>query len=293
MRGDSNPYRMDMQRSSYMRKKKVDILICILIIIFSYDIKVKALPAHKRLFERRYGYMVSCNLCHTHGGGSAINPFGKDFKRSGLGLYAFTKIEDRDSDKDGIKNIAEIKNRSNPGDPESRPDRPGSWLKDIEASFIPREQLLKLFPKASYFTILEGALKQQQIKAIESRVERALTDEEKVPTFYFAFSGAKDSPRRIGLAMFVSPIGMDGKMMVGIGITLKGRIAKVIIYKGKKDVKTFDEAFLSQFVGKGASDIFKVGEDILPVADEKEISQNIATSLKIALLTMYQVFAKR
>lgn len=254
--------------------------------------EVWALPSFARLYHAKYGYKVSCYLCHQTGGGSAINDYGKDFKRAGLGFGAYARIEDRDSDGDAFANLREILAKSNSGDPRSTPESPGDWLERIEESFIPKEQLVQLFPGAAFYTLLEGTLKDKQVAAIEQALGRSLGPEDKVPTFYFAFTGTREQPQRIGLAIFGSPKGLDGQMMIGIGISLKGLVTKVVIYKNDKDKKVFTEAFLEQFIGKTMRENFKAGEDFMPIPEQSAISQDVANSIKLALLTMYHVFAK-
>lgn len=255
--------------------------------------EVLTLPSFERLFRRKYKYKASCSLCHSQGGGSALGPYGKDFKRRGMSFLSFGKLEDLDSDKDGFKNLAEIVAKSNPGDAKSTPDTPGDWLERIEEEFIPREQLVEIYPKARSFSIIEGALNDKQIRAIESQLGRTLTDQEAVPTFYFAFVGKGKDAKRIGLAMFASPPGKKGRMSIGIGISLKGSVNKIIIYKGKEDKKVFHSEFLTQFEGKNLKDPLKIGQDIKAVSDEEDLSVRFSESVKCALLTMYQVFSRR
>lgn len=264
-----------------------------LLYLMSFPMDVHALPAYSRLFHAKYGYKVSCYLCHQTGGGSAINDYGKDFKRTGFGFSAYAKIEKRDSDNDNFENIAEIIAKANPGDPRSVPKVQGDWLERIEESFIPKDQLAKLFPEASFYTLLEGTLNDEQVAKIEALLGRSLGAEEKVPTFYFAFTGAKEQPQRIGLGFFASPKGLEGPMMLGIGISLKGEVTKLVIYKSDNDKKTFNEVFLEQFRGKTQLDSFKAGEGFMPIVERPDISQDIAESIKLSLFIMYQVFARR
>lgn len=254
---------------------------------------VFALPAYERLYRKRYGYKVSCYVCHSQGGGSALGGYGKEFKRNGLNFTAFKKIEDKDSDKDGFKNLAEISAKSNPGNKSSTPDNPGDWMEQMEAAFIPREQLVMLYPNATKFSIIEGTLNAKQIKFIESSLGRKLVEAETVPTLYFAFTGKGKNAKRIGLAMFGSPPGKSGRMSIGIGIALNGKINKLVIYKSKEDQKVFQGTFLSQFEGKNLKSSFKLGEGLVPVTGEEELSVSFGDRVKLALLTMYQVFARR
>lgn len=96
-----------------------------------------AMPAFARLYKQEFGYMPSCNACHSDGGGSVLNPYGKAFKAAGKNAGAFARVAAADSDGDGQANGAEATAKANPGDKASTPARPGPWL-DI-ASLIPRE----------------------------------------------------------------------------------------------------------------------------------------------------------
>jgi len=103
----------------------------------------QAAPAYARLYKQQYGYMPSCNACHTEGGGSPLGPFGKAFKVSGKNLAAFALIAAADSDGDGIANAIEAQGKSNPDDKASTPKQPGMWL-DTEG-LIPKE-IRAIFP---------------------------------------------------------------------------------------------------------------------------------------------------
>ena len=96
-----------------------------------------AMPAFARAYKQQYGYMPSCNACHTEGGGTAVNGFGKAFKEAGKTDAAFARIANADSDGDGAANAAEAQAKANPGDKNSTLKQPGNWL-DM-ASLIPKE----------------------------------------------------------------------------------------------------------------------------------------------------------
>ncbi|HEX5277688.1 MAG TPA: hypothetical protein VFW42_08475 [Fluviicoccus sp.] len=97
----------------------------------------QAMPAFAREYKQQYGYMPSCNACHTEGGGTALNGYGKAFKEAGKTAAAFAKIATADSDGDGGANAAEAQAKANPGDKASTLKAPGNWL-DM-ASLIPKE----------------------------------------------------------------------------------------------------------------------------------------------------------
>lgn len=96
-----------------------------------------AMPAFARAYKQQYGYMPACNACHSDGGGSALNAYGKAFKEAGKNDAAFGKIAGADSDGDGGVNAAEAKLKANPGDKASTLKQPGGWL-DM-AALIPKE----------------------------------------------------------------------------------------------------------------------------------------------------------
>lgn len=69
---------------------------------------------------------AACATCHV-GHTAKLNPYGEDLKKAMASLKtkkvtpaAFKKIEKLDSDKDGVKNLAEIKKGTLPGDPKSK-----------------------------------------------------------------------------------------------------------------------------------------------------------------------------
>ena len=107
-------------------------------------IPAHAMPAFARYYKQQYGYMPSCHACHTEGGGTPLNNYGKAFKDNGKNLAALTKIANLDSDGDGIANTIEAQAKANPADKKSVPNKTGDWL-DL-ASLIPKE-VQALFPQ--------------------------------------------------------------------------------------------------------------------------------------------------
>jgi len=69
---------------------------------------------------------AACETCHV-GHTPKLNPYGEDIKKAltaakskKLTPEILKKVENLDSDKDGVKNIAEIKKGTLPGDPKSK-----------------------------------------------------------------------------------------------------------------------------------------------------------------------------
>lgn len=270
--------------------KSVFATICL---IFSCGPNAWSLPSHKRLWETKYGYKVSCSLCHSKGGGSQLNPYGEDFQRFGMTPSAFGRIEERDSDKDGFSNIVEIRAKSNPGDALSVPSKPTDWLSRIEDSLIPLKELKSIFSTTSKFSVLEGTLKPAQIKDVETRLNSKLSDTDSVPTFYFAIKDEGGRPVRTGVALFSTPLKNPDKLIVGVGIDLSGLVTHVILIKNSFGAELGKPAFLTQFEGKSQESNFAVGKEIQPAsAGLNAESAQVAEAVKKALLIVKTVFTK-
>lgn len=248
-----------------------------------------ALPSSRRLFEAKYGYKVTCALCHEKGGGSSSNDYGKAFLRAGANGPAFAKIEARDSDDDGVSNGQEIQSRSNPGDPRSIPDKAGDWLADAGKVPIPDKPLKALFPGAEAFAAVEGSLNQTQVALVQEKTGEPLTDDDTVPTFYFAIAQGK----RYGVAQFVRVEGKKQPMSVAVALDTKGRITAVKVLKSDDDTRFPEEPFLAQFVGKTTTDSLTVGTDVTPVSGAEALSQTFSTEIRKALWIVQAVFGKR
>ena len=92
-----------------------------------------ALPPMWKVFDTTYKpakngtiAKATCVVCHVAKGKTALNLYGQDVKKQIDGKTVLKeedlkKIEELDSDKDGVNNIAEIKGDSLPGDPKSKP----------------------------------------------------------------------------------------------------------------------------------------------------------------------------
>lgn len=88
-----------------------------------------AMGAFGKVFNEKYGVdadsnlgKAKCGVCHVKASGGKLNAYGKDMaavmkaensKKVTPAILA--KLEDKDSDGDGKKNLAEIKADSNPG----------------------------------------------------------------------------------------------------------------------------------------------------------------------------------
>lgn len=252
-----------------------------------------ALPAHRRLWERKYGYATSCTLCHGKGGGSQLSAYGEDFQRFGMTPGAFVAIEKRDSDKDGSLNIDEISKKSNPGDFLSTPLNATDWLSRIEESMLPLDELKKIFPEIEKFSVLEGTLYPEQNKEIEKDLNKKLSEADSVPTFYFAVKDQENKPVRTGVALFTTPNTNPEKLIVGIGIDLSGKIKNVILIKNKVNKSLDDKKFLDQFKEKTFESALQINKDIQPAtASLLAESDLVIEAVKKSLLIIRSVFNK-
>lgn len=127
----------------------------LMLALFAACASVHATPINARLYKQQFGYMPSCNACHSDGGGSKLNGYGTAWKEAGKSSGAFDKIAAADSDGDGAANGAEAMAKANPGDKASKPGAAGNWLdmaalipKDVQAlfpgirSWVPRDAVL-------------------------------------------------------------------------------------------------------------------------------------------------------
>ncbi len=259
-----------------------------LVIVVGVCAPADALPAYSRLYKGKYGYRVPCELCHTSGGGSAVNDYGRDFLRAGANLPAFGKIETKDSDEDGANNLAETTARANPGDPRSTAAKAGDWLANAGKADVPTEDLKKLFPSADAFAALEGTLKPAQISTIEKTIGAKLLDEDRLPTFYFAIKGGK----RYALAQYVSIRADGGLVTLAVAMDTTGIVSGVKILKNPASKAIEDSAFLTQFRGKKRDDPLVVGKDVVAADKAEALSKQVALAVHKAIATINAVFAK-
>ncbi len=259
------------------------------ILVMAWATQAFALPSSRRLYEAKYGYKTTCDLCHENGGGSSSNDYGKAFLRSGANFQAFAKIEKRDSDGDGISNLDEIQAKSNPGDPRSTPDKPGGWLAEAGKVPVPEKPLKELFKGAEAFAAVEGSLNEGQVAFVQGNTGESLTEDDRVPTFYFAIAGGK----RYGVAQFIRVEGKKQPMSIAVAVDIKGQITAVKVLKSEEDKRFGEETFLSQFAGKTFKDPFKVEADMRAVRGQEALSQTLSAEVRKSLWIIQAVFAKR
>jgi len=234
-------------------------------------------PAKRRLFELKYGYKTVCNQCHVDGGGSDNNDYGIDFHRKGQNLAAFSKIEPLDSDGDAFSNLAEIKAKSNPGDPRSTPKKPGNYMTTQVETFIPKKNLQKLFPSASQFKALEGIIPLEKKSQLEKTIGLVLSEDEQVPTFFEAYSRGQ---QKLGVALLFASMEHHKHTFGGVALDTLGKVIKVVIFKQQEKKNLKMDSFLKQFAGKTPKNQFVVGKDLVSIPNLPIFSQKISDFVK-------------
>jgi hypothetical protein len=210
-----------------------------------------AFPENRRMLKTKYGKAVSCGACHANGGGSELNAFGHDWEAAGGDSAAFDKIAEKDSDKDGIANKAELVGGSNPGDAASTPENPGRvWLTESKTVPIPESQLSLVLGDTDRIEALELELDDAHAKAIEKAVGHAIDEGARAPTFYFGISGGQKKT----IAMFSHFDRKDGKYALLVAVAASGTIAKVAMFRaGASDPNKF-RPYLDCLVGHAKTD---------------------------------------
>ena len=161
------------------------------------------------------------------------------------------------------------------------------WADEADST---NKRLASMFQKAEKFEEKRVTLSEDKAASIEKKIGATLLDEDRNPTFYIAYN-AKNKP--IGLVGFVKVKGPHGILSGGVALNMSGKVVKVAVYEHKESSKIGGEGFLSQFIGKGINNKFKLGKDIKPVEGETEASQAVAMMPKKTLAMSYALFFKK
>ena len=151
-------------------------------------------------------------------------------------------------------------------------------------------RLASMFQKAENFEEKRVTLSEDKAASIEKKIGATLLDEDRNPIFYIAYNHKK---KPMGLVRFVKVKGPHGIISGGVALNMSGKVVKVDVYVHKESSKIGEKAFLSQFIGKGIDDKFKLGKDIKPVEGEMEASQAVALMPKKTLAMSYALFFKK
>jgi hypothetical protein len=255
---------------SAFQRKKIVIAVASYIFFFISLFSIDAKPIFARYYKQSYGYMPSCSSCHKDGGGSVLNAYGEAFKKAGNSVGSFAKISSLDLDGDGFSNEAESKVKANPGDKNSTPTNPGTWLDPN--SLVPKD-IQNLFPSIRTWLLKDAILTNNDIE--ESKKMGAtlvLTDEN---TIYIP----AENNLPVGTAI-IFPVSYETKtfyLMMSTDKSLTIKDVKVLDSKNLAQAKK-DELYQG-FSGKKPKDI------IIPT--QKSLESTIAQAVKNAGILLY------
>jgi hypothetical protein len=248
-----------------------------------------AYPVDRRLFQAQYGKAVRCELCHTNGGGTERNGFGKAWQKAGETLEAFKAIEAADSDGDGVKNVDEIKKGSNPGDARSTPDNPGSRWSRGEQIPIPSDQLVLTFGPTDEIQAAEPTVTPEQVKSVEQAIGRPLAQDERYPTLYFAVKDGK----RVAVAAFAYPKVGNHRFTILMSIEPSGNLKKVVMFRAGGDSPGLYQPFLGCLAGKSRTSFNAAGNAGCPEPPGRKAEiKAMSSAVRAALWTVVALFQK-
>ena len=245
-------------------------LILTSLFLLLQTIPAQAMPAYARLYKQQYGYMPSCHACHTEGGGTPVNHFGKAFKENGKNAAALSKIAALDSDGDGFTNAIEAQAKANSGDKSSTPSKAGGWL-DL-ASLIPKE-VQALFPTIRSWLPKDATLTSADIAAAKAMgATLSMADEN---TIYIPV----ENQRPAGTAL-IFPAVFQGKTFFLLMTTDKQlKISKIQVMNAKNVPTAKTSKAYARLVGVAAQSV--------PAATGTDIDAAITQAVKNAGALLY------
>jgi hypothetical protein len=255
--------------------------------LLALSARAGAYPVDRRLFQAQYGKAVRCELCHSNGGGTERNGFGKAWQKAGESMEAFKAIEGQDSDGDGSKNLDEIKAGSNPGDARSTPENPGSRWSRGEQIPIPGDQLVMTFGPTDELQASEPAVTAEQVRAVEQAVGRPLAQDERFPTLYFAVKDGK----RVAVGVFAYPKVNNHRFTILMSIEPSGNLKKVVMFRAGQDSPGMYQPFLACLAGRSRSTLGANSGCPEPGGRRAEIKA-MTSAVRAALWTVATLFQK-
>lgn len=163
----------------------------------------------------------------------------------------------------------------------------------------PAKRLKNIYPEATKFTSKQVTLTARQIARIQEHKGIKIGVEDKSPTFYFAHRKIKIKKKEkkktelMGVIIFIDEIGAKGKMEITVGMTPKGKIDRMDLWKHKEDKRITGKKFLKQFKGKGVHFDFHPGHTVKLVKEAEKASLAVMRAAQKALLIMDEVYRKK
>lgn len=229
-----------------------------------------AMPAFARYYKQQYGYMPSCHACHSEGGGTPLNNYGKAFKDNGKSVVALAKIANLDSDGDGSANGVEAQAKANPADKNSTPAKVGTWL-DL-ASLIPKE-VQALFPAIRSWLPKDAVLTAADIATAKTMGATLSAADEN--TIYIPV----ENQRPAGTAL-IFPAQYQGKTFFLLMATDKQlKITQVKVMNAKEVPAAKSSSVYGKLVGVAAQSV--------PAPSTKDLDAAITQAVKNAGVLLY------
>ncbi|MBI5666326.1 MAG: hypothetical protein HZC49_14740 [Nitrospirae bacterium] len=162
-------------------------------------------------------------------------------------------------------------------------------------SVWPGDKLKALFPQAESFEQKNLYVSDEQRKNIEDALGGKLLEEDLQPSIYFALTRSRsDAPlKKAAAIMFIDAYGKGGKIEMGVVVSGKGDLEKVLIFENSEAGSLRQTTFLEQFAGKKADAPFKTGGNITFPAGEEKAAQAIASGAKRGLLIINEMFKRK
>jgi hypothetical protein len=172
----------------------------------------------------------------------------------------------------------------------------------------PAKRLAALYPEADSYKQVKKRMSVKQVAKIKHASGAQFNKWDETPSFYVPI-GKKENGKKGSLALIyiLDAKGANGSIEMGVTVTLKGKIIRVVLFENKESRAINSADFLDGFTGltvtkesyktvdelKGeqtAPGQFKVGNDIAAPPGEETSAQTIATAVKKSLLMMKELF---
>jgi hypothetical protein len=246
----------------------------------------EAYPTFRRLFDAQYNQRGRCAVCHNGDSETLRNQYGKSWEDAGADAAAFKAIEKKDSDRDGVSNLDEIKGGSNPGNATSTPTNPGVGFHSPGSIPIPIEELSHVLGAVDRIEPVEIELGPSKVGDIEALAGKKLIAEERYPIFYFAHQGGT----RAKVASFVFPRVRKSKLTLMASWDMEGRISRLAVLKAEHTTPQALRPILNCLLGRQRKNLPAPGRDGCSPAGGLAAEHNaIVAALRTSLET-YALF---
>ena len=152
------------------------------------------------------------------------------------------------------------------------------------------QKLAAIFPRAKKFVQRDVILTAEQIAFIEKELGTKLQSEYLKPIFYILLDSENEP---MGLVLCNNTKGPNGGIEGAVGLDMRGKVVKVVVYEHKESSAIAGAEFLKQFIGMGIDDAFKVGVDVEVIEGHEAASSAVALLPKKTLVMSYALFLKR